>query len=130
MTEIHAATLWVGLHVLFMGYLKARVGATRNSTKINFGDGDNEKMQRALRVQGNAVEDVPTILIGIVMLAFVSAPLWFIHACGGVLLVSRMLHAFGLARSSGTTFGRMVGTIGSMLALIAVAGGCIYFAFQ
>lgn len=128
MTALHAATLWVGLHILLMGYLKARVGMVRGNTKIVFGDGENEKMQRAIRVQGNAVEDVPVILIGLVTLALVSAPILLIHAAGGVLLISRILHAFGLGKSSGTTFGRAVGTLGSMIAMTVVAGGCIYFA--
>lgn len=130
MTELQAAALWVGLHVLLMGYLKLRVGATRSKTKVGFGDGDNEQMQRSLRVQGNAVEDVPITLIGLVMLALVTAPLWLIHAAGGVLLGSRLLHAFGLGKSSGVTFGRLVGTLGSVIAMVAVAIGCIYFSFQ
>ncbi len=130
MTELQAAALWVGLHILLMGYLKLRVGATRSKTKVGFGDGDNEQMQRSLRVQGNAVEDVPITLIGLVMLALVTAPLWLIHAAGGVLLGSRLLHAFGLGKSSGLTFGRLVGTLGSVIAMVAVAIGCIYFSFQ
>lgn len=130
MTELQAAALWVGLHILLMGYLKLRVGATRSKTKVGFGDGDNEQMQRSLRVQGNAVEDVPITLIGLVMLALVTAPLWLIHAAGGVLLGSRLLHAFGLGKSSGVTFGRLVGTLGSVIAMVAVAIGCIYFSFQ
>jgi len=130
MTELQAAALWVGLHILLMGYLKLRVGATRGKTKVNFGDGDNEQMQRSLRVQGNAVEDVPVTLIGLVMLALVTAPLSLIHAVGGVLLVSRVLHAFGLGKSSGLTFGRLVGTLGSIIAMLAVAIGCIYFSIQ
>ena len=130
MTELQAAALWVGLHILLMGYLKLRVGATRSKTKVGFGDGNNEQMQRSLRVQGNAVEDVPITLIGLVMLALVTAPLWLIHAAGGVLLGSRLLHAFGLGKSSGLTFGRLVGTLGSVIAMVAVAIGCIYFSFQ
>ena len=130
MTELQAAARWVGLHILLMGYLKLRVGATRGKTKVNFGDGDNEQMQRSLRVQGNAVEDVPVTLIGLVMLALVTAPLSLIHAVGGVLLVSRVLHAFGLGKSSGLTFGRLVGTLGSIIAMLAVAIGCIYFSIQ
>lgn len=130
MTQLQAATVWVGLHVLLMLYLKFKVGATRNRTKVDFGAGDNEQMQRAMRVQGNAVEDVPVALLGLIMLAFLSAPLWLLHASGGVLLVSRILHAFGLGRSGGVSFGRLVGTLGSVIAMLTIAIGCLYFAFQ
>jgi uncharacterized membrane protein YecN with MAPEG domain len=130
MTHLQAATLWVGLHVLLMLYLKIRVGATRNRTKVNFGGGDSDEMKRAMRVQGNAVEDVPVALLGLIMLALIAAPLWLIHASGGVLLVSRMMHAFGLGRTGGISIGRVGGTLGTVIATLAVAIGCIYFAFQ
>lgn len=130
MTQLQAATLWVGLHVLLMLYLKLRVGATRNRTKVNFGGGDSDEMKRAMRVQGNAVEDVPVALLGLVMLALIAAPLWIIHASGGVLLVSRMMHAFGLGRTGGISISRVGGTLGTVLATLTVAVGCLYFAFQ
>jgi len=130
MTELQATALWVGLHILLMFYLKIKVGATRGRTKVNFDDGDNDEMQRALRVQGNAVEDVPPALIGLVLLGLLSVPLWLIHASGGILLVSRMMHAFGLGKSSGFSIGRFVGTLGSFIAMLMIAVGCLYFAFQ
>lgn len=128
MTEIQAAGLWVGLHVLLMLFLKMRAGATRGRTKINFGDGGNEDMQRSLRVQGNAVEDVPIAIIGIGVLALMSAPILLIHGLGGVLLVSRILHAVGLGGSSGFSFGRLAGTLGSVIVMLVTGGACIYFA--
>lgn len=130
MTPIEAAGLWAGLHVLLMLFLKLRAGATRARTKVNFGDGGNEDMQRALRVQGNAVEDVPIALIGIGALAYMAAPIMLIHGLGGVLLVSRVLHALGLGGSSGFSIGRFAGTIGSLVVLLATGGACLYFALQ
>lgn len=130
MEPIQAAGLWIGLHVLLMFFLKGRVGATRARTKVNFGDGDNELMQRMMRVQGNAVEDVPIGVIGIGALGLMAAPVLLIHGLGALLFGSRILHMIGLGGSSGTSFGRLAGTIGSVLALIVTGGACIWFAFQ
>ena len=44
-------------------------------------------MQRAIRVQGNAVEDVPVVLLGLLGLAALAAPVVLIHALGGSFLV-------------------------------------------
>lgn len=130
MTEIQAVALWVGLHVLLMFFLKGRAGMTRAKTKVDFGDGDNELMQRALRVQGNAVEDVPIAMIGLVVLGQLAAPIWLLHVLGGTMFVSRSLHAFGLGGKSGFSIGRLVGTLGSVLVLLGTGAACIWFAIQ
>ena len=128
MTEYQAAVLYIGLNILLLTVLKLNVGRARVQQKVNFGDGNSEPVQRAIRVQGNAVEDVPITLIGLLGLAVLSAPVLLIHILGGGLTVSRVLHAIGLGRSSGSSFGRGVGTLGSMLCLLGTAGACIYYA--
>ena len=128
MTGIEIAGLWIGLNVLLMTFLKGAVGATRSRTKVDYGAGDNEKMQRMMRVQGNAVEDVPISLIGLGVLAMMSAPNMLLHGLGGVLFVSRILHATGLGGKGGASFGRVAGTIGSLLVLLVTGGACLWFA--
>ena len=66
MTSMQAAVLYAGLFCLLMLLLKANVGRVRTKHKVGFGDGGNEAMQRSLRVQGNAVEDVPVVLLGLI----------------------------------------------------------------
>lgn len=129
MDIFEAAGLWIGLNVLLMAVLKGSVGRTRGRTKVDFGDGDNEQMQRMMRVQGNAVEDIPVSLIGLGALALMSAPIMLIHGLGGTLFVSRVLHATGLGGKSGASFGRIAGTIGSILVLLITGGACLWLAF-
>ncbi|MEQ9436356.1 MAPEG family protein [Hyphomonas sp.] len=128
MTAFAAATLYFGLFGLLMLALKINVGRVRGKEKVMFGDGANEAMQRAIRVQGNAVEDVPIVLIGIAGLAALSAPVMLIHALGGSFLAGRILHAIGLGGSSGSSFGRMVGTLVTLIVQLVTAGACIWFA--
>ena len=128
MTAFAAATLYLGLFGLFMLILKLNVGRVRGAENVGFGDGNNEAVQRAIRAQGNAVEDVPIVLLGLVGLAALSAPVVLIHGLGGSFLVGRVLHAVGIGGSSGSSFGRSVGTLITLIVKLVTAGACIWFA--
>ena len=128
MTSMETAILYAGLFVLLFLALKINVGRVRVGEKVVFGDGENERLQRALRVQGNAVEDVPVTLIGIVGLGALAAPVWLIHVLGAVFLLGRILHAIGLGGSSGGSPGRSLGTLLSALTMLATGVSCVWFA--
>ncbi|MCA8901494.1 MAG: MAPEG family protein [Hyphomonas sp.] len=128
MTSMEAAVLYAGLFVLLMMILKGNVGRVRTSEKVGFGDGGNDAMQRAIRVQGNAVEDVPVVMLGLIGLGALSAPVLLIHGLGGSFLLGRVLHAFGLGGSSGGSPGRMFGTLISVIVMLVTAGACIWYA--
>jgi uncharacterized membrane protein YecN with MAPEG domain len=128
MTQFEAAALYIGLMVLVFLGLKLNVGRVRAGAKVSVGDGGNEGLIRAMRVQANAVEDAPVALLGLLALAGLAAPVWLIHALGGTLVVSRLLHAFGLGSSARRNLGRSVGTLGSGLVLLVTAGACVWFA--
>lgn len=128
MTPVHAAAFYIGLLVLVMLGLKFYVGGRRGALKVPSGETTPE-FSRATRVQLNAVEDVPILAVGIAGLALLNMPAWYIHMVGAVLVVSRILHATGLASSGGFSIGRLIGTIGSMLVYLAIAGALIVHAF-
>ena len=128
MTSMQAATLYARLFCLFMLVLKANVGRVRTQHKVGFGDGGNQPLQRSLRVQGNAVEDVPVVLFGLLGLGALAAPALLIHGIGGSFLIGRILHAFGLGGSSGSSFGRSVGTLITALVMLVTAGSCAWYA--
>lgn len=128
MTSAQAAAFNIGLLILLMLALKMYVGGRRGKLKVPSGETTPE-FSRATRVQLNAVEDVPVLMAGIAGLGLMAMPSWYIHMCGLVLLVSRILHATGLAGSSGFSFGRFAGTLGTMLVYLAVAGALLVHAF-
>lgn len=128
MTSAQAAALNIGLLIVLMLGLKVFVGNRRGALKIPSGETTPE-FSRYTRVQLNAVEDVPVLMAGIIALAMLGMPAWYIHAAGLGLLVSRVFHATGLASSGGFSFGRLVGTLGTMLVYLAVAGALLFHAF-
>jgi uncharacterized membrane protein YecN with MAPEG domain len=128
MSPAQAAAMNIGLLVLVMLGLKFYVGGQRGKLKVPSGETTPE-FSRVTRVQLNAVEDVPVLMAGILGLGLLGMPAWYIHLCGLVLFLSRILHAFGLASSSGFSIGRLVGTIGTMVTYLAVAGPLLVHAF-
>ncbi len=128
MAPLHAAALYVGLLAFVMMGLKFYVGYRRGVLKVPSGETTPE-FGRVTRVQLNAVEDVPILAVGIIGLGLLGMPAWYIHAVGALLVISRVLHATGLASSGGTSFGRLVGTLGTMLVYVAVAGALVVHAF-
>jgi hypothetical protein len=109
--------------------LKIYVGGRRGALKIAPGDVSNVDFGRATRLQMNAVEDVPVLMAGLLGIALLGMPAWYIHVCGGVLVLARLAHAMGLAGSGGFSIGRAAGTLGTLLTYLAIAGALIVHAF-
>lgn len=126
MSPVQAAALNIGLLIILMLGLKMYVAARRG--RIPSGETTPE-FNRVQRVQMNAVEDVPALMVGIGALAMLGMPAWYIHMAGLVLLLSRVLHAAGLASSSGFSIGRAAGTTGTLLVYLAVGGALLVHAF-
>jgi uncharacterized membrane protein YecN with MAPEG domain len=125
MTSLEAAALWIGLNVIFLIYVSARVGMARTKLKINLGDGGNDEMIRAIRTQGNYVEYAPLALIGLLALAQTGQGPVVIHALGGAFLAARIAHLLGLGAGVWKA-GRFVGTLGTALSLLATGGFLIW----
>jgi uncharacterized protein len=113
--------LYAGLTGLLLLFLSWRVTQFRRSEKVGLGDGGNSALQRAIRVQANFVEYAPTILVLILVLEINGTSPAKIHALGIALLAARLLHALGLAKSAGYSFGRFYGTALTWVVLLLAA---------
>jgi hypothetical protein len=121
--------LFAALNGLLLLVLLGRVSRLRHGRRIGFGDGGDPDLARAIRVHANFVEHVPfaLLLLGLLELNGLAAPwLW---AFGSALLVARLLHAAGLSKSSGASFGRLYGTALTWLAILAMALAGLWRAF-
>jgi len=113
---------YTGLLGLLLIALSVNVVLARRRYRVRFGVGTEEGMQQAVRVHANFTEYVPLAVV-LLVLCEVQAdlPAAAVHAAGIVLVTSRVLHAWGLARSPGTTFGRFYGTAGTWLVIIGLS---------
>ena len=119
--SIQAATLWGGLLILLLLVLSSVVVSRRRRHLIEFGDGGNPEMTPAVRAFGNAAEYIPAGMCGLILLAFVGAPLLLIHGVGGALFAGRIIHALGLLFQKGPSLGRVTGMVLTWLALLVAA---------
>ncbi len=120
--------LYAALCALIVLALALRVIVLRWSTRTGIGDGGDRGVARAIRVHGNAVEYVPLALILMLVAELGGASAALIHGCGIALVVARVAHAFGLARSAGASPGRLFGTTATfgVIVVLAVAAPTAY----
>jgi uncharacterized membrane protein YecN with MAPEG domain len=122
------ALLFAGIHALLLLAFSAQVSRLRGRTKLGLGAGDSTDLARWIRVQGNFVEYVPLALLLLALLEIGGAPRAWLLAGGSALLAGRLLHAWGLSRHSGVSFGRFVGTALTWGMLFAAALGALWIA--
>jgi len=123
---IHVTALYAGLLGILAIVLAGRVGIRRTRFKIDLGDGGNPEMLRAIRVHGNFIEYVPLALVLMALIEANGTPTWTIHVLGAVLVVGRLLHAYGLSTEPGASLGRLAGTSASFLVIAAASLGAIW----
>lgn len=114
-------SIYTALAILLLLVLAARVVQTRRGEKIGLGDGNNPQLQRRVRAHANAVENLPIALLGLLLLELGGFHGWLLHVLGALLITSRVLHALGVSRRSGVSFGRFWGMLGTWLVLLAMA---------
>lgn len=112
---------YAGLCTLLVLVLAGRVMARRLSHKIGIGDGGDHEMIKRVRAHANAVEYLPLALLLLGGMELNGYPDTVIHGFGATLLVSRLLHAWGLSRSSSASPGRFVGILFTLLLMVAMS---------
>ena len=109
--------LYVALCALMFLFFSVRVVQGRVAFKISTGDGGNAEMRRRIRVHSNFAEYVPLALILLYAVQQGGFNVWVVHALGVVLIVARLFHAAGLAKTTGVSRGRLVGASGTFAVL-------------
>ena len=112
---------YAALAALLIVMLAMRVVARRWRTKTGIGDGGDRSLAKAIRVHGNAVEYVPLALVLMLIAELGHASPVLLHGCGIALCTARVLHAFGLSRTSGASLERVAGTAGTFTVIAVLA---------
>ena len=84
------------------------------------------KPDAVLRVQANFVENVPLALILLLVLELQRAAATVIHSLGIALVVCRLLHAWGMSRTAGANYPRLIGAQGTFLLISIMSVAAIY----
>ncbi|WP_162301491.1 MAPEG family protein [Cognatilysobacter segetis] len=102
--------LVAGLHGLLLLVLLWPIVAARRGRRIGLGDGGDAALLQRIRVHANFVEYVPFALLLLALLELSGLDRAWVALLGGSLFAARVLHAIGLSRSPGVSFGRLWGT--------------------
>ena len=120
-TSIYAAVL--GILAVVLSY---HVIMTRNKAKVSLLDGSNPNLAEAIRRHGNFVEYVPIALLLMAFAEFGGANHMVMHGLGLVLLVSRLIHPFGIKFNNQAAPARIFGAVTSQLVIVVSAGLIIW----
>lgn len=121
--------LYAGLFALLLLCLTLNVVRLRREHKIGLLDEGNIVLRKAIRMHGNATENIPIILILMGLAESNAASPILLHATGSIALVCRIWHALGISKTAGISKGRLYGMLGTFLVILFLAVYNIVCAF-
>ena len=122
--------LFAGLHALLLLALTAQVVRWRWRSKVGIGPGESRELARWIRVHGNFIEYVPMTLLLFALLEIAGLPKPWLFLGGTLLLLGRLLHAWGLGHHAGTSFGRFTGIALTLGVLAGAACAALWLAMR
>ena len=118
---VHITSLYAALLALICFVLGGAVGQLRGKNDIPLGDGGNKDLIIANRRHMNFVENVPLAFELMLIVELNGAKALWLHALGIVLVLSRIIHPFGLNIEKIGTPARVIGAGGTALVMLASA---------
>ena len=115
--------LYAALNMLILFWFVGAISRLRSRGRIWIGDGGDAALARAMRGHANAAENMPIMLVMLLVAALLGAPAIAIHALGIVFTLGRALHALHFVQARAPQWQRGAGFTLSFLAqLVAVVG--------
>lgn len=119
--DVPITAFYAGLLVLIAIALSQLVGMLRMKTEISINDGGNPQIAVAMRRQANFVESVPLALILLALVEINGLSATWLHVLGGTLVISRIVHPFGLHPTDMKRIPRLIGALGTFLVMLTLA---------
>jgi len=103
---------------LFYIYLSLRIIGIRKEVRASIGDGGSNKLNRAIRVHANFAEYVPFTLLLLYFLETYGANSIVIHFLAALLLVARIVHAYGVSQTNENLKFRVFGMFSTVCVIV------------
>lgn len=97
--------------------------------RLRAGEQPRWRADATLRVQANFVENVPLALVVLYVLEAAGLHTAAVHTLGTALLLCRLLHAWGMSRTEGANYPRLIGAQGTFLILSIMGCAALYLTF-
>lgn len=118
----HVSSLYAACFAILLVAFAINVTVHRARLGVQVGDGSDARMLRMIRIHGNAAEYLPIALALMIVYEINGGHAAYLHAAGAALIVGRLLHAWGLWRTAGPTFGRIAGPSLTWVTILTLAG--------
>lgn len=120
--SIAITSLYAGLLAVLILLLSYRVVMLRRKFQVGIGAHGEKVLARAIRVHANAIEYIPMCLLLMAFAEMQQASVWLMHGTGIALMVARIIHAWGLSKSVGKSFGRFYGVLLTWAVMLVLSG--------
>lgn len=114
-------SLYAGLLGLLYIGLSFKVIIARRQYQVAIGDNDQHVLQRAIRVHGNFSEYVPFALGLLFLCEYNGLASGWGHTLGAVLVVGRLLHAYGVSAVNENLKFRIAGMVMTFSVILSCA---------
>ncbi len=114
--------LYAAIAALMVVIFAIRVTLRRRAMQVGIGNGGDAVLAQRIRVHANAAEYLPLALLLLLILELNQTQRMLLHVFGCLLIIGRLLHAYGLSSSPGLTPGRAIGMVltWAVMALMAL----------
>ena len=127
-TAFAAVGIYAALNCFILFWLASATGQLRRRHKILIGDGGNAHLMRVMRGHANAAENMPIMLVLLLVAAAIGAPAYVIHALGIAFTIGRVIHAWHFIQESAPQWQRAVGFMLSGVSTLLAALGVLAYA--
>jgi uncharacterized protein len=127
--SLRVSAVYIALIILMAIVLTVLVILQRRSKLVGIGDGGDKTIARMIRVHGNFAENAPYVMALLILLPMLGAGSLVIHLVGGLFLLGRIGHAFGLSQSAGSSLGRVGGMVLTFTSFLIGAGALLLAVF-
>ena len=119
---------FAGALALVALWLAFRVSKVRMKAEVMIGDGGHPLLTARMRAQANFVEYTPFVLILMALIEMAGGSAWGLRGVGVLYVIARVLHAFGMDRTTTPNPLRAVGALATWVLLLALAIWAIWLA--
>jgi uncharacterized membrane protein YecN with MAPEG domain len=122
-TSLAAVGLYAALSTFVLVWLTVATGQLRRRHKVLIGDGGVAHLARIMRGHANAIENIPMMMVLLLVAALLGAPVLAIHLLGAGFVAARALHAWHFIQEHGAQWQRALGfSLGALTMLLAAIG--------
>lgn len=125
-----AVGIYAALNVMILLWIAGTTSRLRGRYKVLVGDNGVPHLIRIMRGHANAVENMPMMMVLLLVAAQLGTPVLVLHLLGATFTVGRVLHAWHFIVEKGAGWQRFIGyslgVLAMLLATIGVLGHALF----